>query len=153
MPSLDDALKSIHDLILNRFGATGEAPAGVSVAFEFGTPIPLSAIQGPSDPPAPSPARAAELMSGMSNVVPELRDTFFERGVSTVDNQYELLLKGSQPVDASQLDVFGGIKSEALHKFEEVAQSVEGLHQFHPVTATPSNWYDPAVSENWSHFH
>src|SRR6516225_5374898 len=153
MPSLDDALKSVHDIILNRFGEGGATPSGIAVAFELGTPLPLSALQNPSVPPTPSPARARELMSTLCNFVPNLHDMFCDRGLRTVDGQYELLLRGAQPLNTGELDVFSTIKSEALTKFADVLQSVEGPQQFHPVGPTPVNWYDPNVNDIWSHFH
>jgi hypothetical protein len=154
MPSLDDAIKTIHDMILNRFGEAGQASASAVVAFEFGTPIPVSALQqSPSDPVVLSPARALELISVMANVVPDLRDSFFERGLRTVDGQYDVLLKGAEPTGNTQLDLFAAIKADALRKFDVDLGSVEGPNRFHPCNPTPANWYDPTVNDNWSHFH
>lgn len=152
MPSLDDAINSVHDIILNRFGATANSSSGIAVAFEFGTPINVTELQSSPTSPVLIAARAAELMAGMANVVPRLHDKFFERSQLTVDNQYEVLLKGSQPTNAAGVEAFAAIKADASAKFEEVVQSVEGLHQFHPVGTNPLNWFDPAINENWSHF-
>ena len=146
MASLDDAINSIHQIILNRFGVTPDMSSRIAVAFEFGTPINLAELQSTPDVPTLSPARAGELMAGMANVVPRLHDNFFERGSRTVDNQYEILLKGSQPSGANALSVFAAIKSDASDKFDELVQSLQGLHQFRPVVANPSNWFDPSVS-------
>src|SRR5262249_13556430 len=148
----DDAINSVHDIILNRFGATANSSSGIAVAFEFGTPINLTELQSSPTSPILITARAQELMAGMANVVPRVHDKFFERSQLTIDNEYEVLLKGSQPSNGAAVETFAAIKSDASAKFEEVVQSVEGLHQFHPIGTNPLNWFDPAVDENWSHF-
>lgn len=62
-------------------------------------------------------------------------------------------LKGSEPANASQIEMFSTIKADALRKLDVDLGSVEGPQRFHPSNAIPVNWYETAANENWTHFH
>ncbi len=149
MPTLDDALDAVHDAVLARLGRNDPM---LAFAFEFGTPIPLSALAEPGGGGA-SRARATEFMSTLADTVPDLTSGFFRRSGRTVSGQYQLLAESAQPVPSSAADTFATIKAGALRRLDGMLGSVEGSGTFLPVNATPSNWYDPGVMEGWQHVH
>lgn len=149
MPTLDQVVHSVRDAILARFHATRAASSRTTVAFEFGTPIPVKSFEVPDAPGTYSSVLATEFLSRHANVVPNLQNALFERSLRTVDGQYELLLRGSRPIDESEFDFFGAIKARAIREFEDELGATVGPYRYRPVYGSPVSWYEPQATENW----
>lgn len=150
--SISDVMSALEQLLLEHFESinTGDA-AQPFLAFEFGTPIPDETFRNPADVSRYSPSLALEYLSHRSNAVPSIQDRLFVETTNTVDGLYEILLRGSTPVDAASMELLGAIKRSAGSAFDQVMQAQSGISQpFRPTFADPSNWYDQSVTSNWT---
>ena len=152
MSNLEQVFNALHDVILEHFKVQRGGTAGSAfVAFEFGTPIPDDTFRlNPADTSL-SPELAVEFMSHHANTVPLVQDMLFTRRQTTVDRQYSLLLAGATPVSESGMELLGRVRRDADAEFNQTLGVMAGSERFHPVYATPVNWYDETEIGNWSH--
>jgi hypothetical protein len=150
MPTLDEGLDAVRHAIADRFSAGGRGRPD-AVAFEFGTPVPIQSFAS-AETGDYSASRAIEFLSTAANVVPNLSGDVFERSLRTVDGQYEVLLRGARPLEASDAELFDAIKGRAVAAFERDRGSLIGPHHFHPAYGSPTDWFDPRVESNWTSF-
>jgi hypothetical protein len=150
--SISDVMSALEQLLLEHFKSinTGDA-AEPFLAFEFGTPIPDETFRNPADASKYSPALALQYLSHRANAVPSIQDRLFVETSNTVEGLYEILLRGSTPVDAANMELLGAIKGSAASAFDQVLQDESGLSlQFRPTFCDPANWYDQTVTSNWT---
>ena len=153
MPSsISDVISSLQQLLLEHFKSVNAGDAAQPfLAFEFGTPIPDETFRNPADLTRYSPALALEYLSHRANAVPSVHDGLFVETGNTVDGLYEILLRGSTPVDPANMELLGAIKRGAGPAFDEVIQAESGTsQQFRPTYCDRANWYDQSVTSNWT---
>jgi hypothetical protein len=150
--SISDVMSALEELLLEHFKTIDTGDAGQPfLAFEFGTPIPDETFRNPADVSKYSPALALEYLSHRANAVPSIQDRLFVETTNTVEGAYEILLRGSTPVDAANTELLGAIKRSAAAAFDEVLQAATGTSQrFRPTFCDPANWYDQSVTSNWT---
>jgi hypothetical protein len=149
MSDLQTVYDEFHQAILDRLPVgLGEGGANSSiVAFEIGTPIPEDAFK--LDDGSAHAVLAIEYLANRADTVPKIEEGLFNRSLRTVEGQYELLLKGSRTENAALFELFEQQKSKASFSFGEPTSPILGL-PFREIVASPSNWFDPSVSENWT---
>jgi hypothetical protein len=150
--SISDVMSALEQLLLEHFKSINTGDAAESfLAFEFGTPIPDETFRNPADPSKYSPALALEYLSHRANAVPSIQERLFVETTNTVDGLYEILLRGSTPVDTASMELLGAIKRSAGSAFDQVIRAESGISQeFRPTFCDPVNWYDQSVASNWT---
>lgn len=98
-----------------------------------------------------SPPLAVERLSDIANKAVIVSGGSISRGMATVDGTVSLFLEASAPVNASAMDSLGAAKLNANTNFDVTLGSMDGVanHRFHPVYASPVDWYDSTASANW----
>jgi hypothetical protein len=137
-------MQRVYDLFSALYASKGGSDA--FLAFETGVPFTrdMFTLTGVT-----SPALAIESQSGIANAVLTVQGDFVQRTSRTVEGQTGFLLEGSTAIDADSMALLGAIKNPAKKAFESMIGSFEG-YQYHPVYASPANWYDPTASDNWT---
>jgi hypothetical protein len=137
-------MQKVYDLFSALYASKGVADA--FLAFETGVPFTkdMFTLNGVT-----SPALAIESQSGIANAVLTVQGDFVERTSRTVEGQTGFLLEGSTAIDADSMALLGAIKTPAKKAFESMIGSFQG-YQYHPVYASPANWYDPTANDNWT---
>lgn len=151
--TLGDMMSALQTLIVEHFGAKTTFGVGAPfLAFEMGTPVPDETFHLPRENPDYSPAVALEYMSQQANVAPRIQDGVLFETSNRIDNLFEILLKGSMPVDPSAMELLGAVKLSAQAKFDSVLASVVTpvIDSFRPTHADPINWYDQKEAGNWT---
>jgi len=148
-------MSALEQLLLGHFKSINSGTATQPfLAFEVGTPISDAALRNPADTTKYSPALALEFLSHRANTVPSIEGRLFVETSNTVDGQYEILLRGSTPVNPANMELLGAIKRTALAAFEEVLQAEGGVSEpFHQTHGDPADWYDQANAGNWTSLH
>src|ERR1017187_1295467 len=156
MPStISDVMSALEQLLLAHFKSINSGTATQPfLAFEVGMPISDAALRNPADTTKYSSALALEFLSHRANTVPSIEERLFVETSNTVDGLYEILLRGSNPVNAANMELLGAIKRTALAAFEDVLQAEGGVSEpFHPTHGDPEDWYDQANTGNWTSLH
>ncbi len=132
---------------------TSKATDQAFLSFEaLGIPVSDGMFKlNPSDT-AFSPPLAVERLSDIANKAVMVLGGSITRGMATVDGTVSLFLEASMPVNASAMDSLGAAKQNANANFDVTLGSMDGVpnHRFHPVYASPVDWYDPTASANWT---
>lgn len=150
-----DLMQAVRADLLNAYQPDGTQPQSgdttVFLAFEtIGLPIAPAMFLAHPDDATPSPQLAVEHVSDLCNTVPNAAAATFVRTQRKVDDEYELLLKGSQPSNGIDVTTFGAVKAPALTKFSVRLAALEGLFEYHPTYAFPGDWYDETNERNWT---
>lgn len=140
-------MEKVYDLISGIYSSTtGDASF---LAFDVG--VPLSAGMFKLDPQsAPSPALAVERLSEICNAVLQVEGDSVTRSIRTVDTMAELMLTQAMPVSTDAMTGLGAARNAASQAFDNTVGSLEGAFQFHPVYASPVDWYVPESNGNWT---
>jgi hypothetical protein len=142
-------MERIYDLLSEVYTST--AGSSAFLAFEkMGVPISPGMFKLAPTDTAFSPALAVERVSEIANAVPTVHGDSVERSSRSLDDMVEMLLLQASPLSADQLASFGATRSAASRNFDNTLRSLEGAFQYHPVYATPVDWYDPAAGGNWT---
>lgn len=150
MPSnIADAMQSVRDvfsdLYAQRYGH------GAFLAFEaLGVPVTPSMFRLKPDDPQLSPALGVERLSEIANSVIGFQDDAAHHTGRTVDTMAQLLIEQAAPKDASATESLGGVKRQMRKNFDVTLGSLSSLSPFHPVLASPVDWYDPEQTANWT---
>jgi len=146
-------MQNVYDYFLNLYNSgQSDSNSETFLSFErIGHPVSPEdfKIAGQS---GFSPQLAIEHFSSLANYVPNFASHSFQETDATVEDLYEMVLAGAQPVSASDTDMgfFAKLKALAQRKFdEEKMGALSGPYQFHPCYADPVDWYDPANPTNW----
>jgi hypothetical protein len=120
----------------------------------IGVPVSVEELRLHPDDPGPSPVLAAEWMSMMANEAPDIDGMQLFRTSRTIDGLYQLMLRGAQLAPgaaAGNLSLFESTKANAMRTFDNTELgSAQGIGSYHPVTARPATWADPANTPIWT---
>ncbi len=135
----------VYDLFSGLYASKGNSSA--FLAFEMGVPFTkdMFTLNGVT-----SPAMAIESQSAIVNAVLTVQGEYVQRTTRTVDGQVGFMLLASMPVDANSMATLGAVKSPANEAFKVDAGSLQGEFRYHPVYASPANWYDQGANDNWT---
>lgn len=148
---IEDVMGALRNLILSKFReTTGSDASAALLAFEFGTPFPDDDFRLTPDAADYSPAMAVEVLSRHAQSVGHVQDSLYVSGGLTIENQYEILLKGSTPAATGAIELLGEIKGSADAAFSHTLGSFEGQFPYHPTFATPVTWYQANSQEGWT---
>jgi hypothetical protein len=147
MPTTNDLMQNVYAHFLGAYPGAAAAKE-VVLAFE-----PLGLLPG-IDMTAPGPgAVALEFISSAANVIPDLSDGNFMPTERSVSGVYQILLGGAQPNDPSNTSAFNMLKASAQEAMHNGASgSLLGAYSYYPAFASPSNWYDPTATDNWTSY-
>ena len=150
MPSGTANLKDeVYDLLSGLY--TPAAGGTAFLAFEkLGVPISSGMFKLQPTDTALSPALAVERLSEIANAVLTVDSDSVVRSNRTIDNTVELLLLQAAPVAPDQLQSLGAVRNSANAAFDNTLGSLEGAFRYHPVYASPADWYDPQAAGNWT---
>src|SRR5437016_11991161 len=144
-------MEKVYDLFSGIYAA--EAGDGAFLAFEkLGVPITPGMFKLQSTDTQFSPALAVERLSEIGNAVLQVDGDSVRRSNRTVPAMAEFMLTQSMPVtsDANAMASLGKAKNTASQAFDVTLGSMDGMFRFHPVYASPTNWYDPDANDNWT---
>ena len=146
--STANLMQKIYDLFSGIYATQDSGKA--FLAFELAG-LPLSADMFKLNDVL-SPAMAVERLSvEIADAVMTAQGDKVERLSSTIDAMVEFLLVSSMPVDADGTEELGALKEPASRAFDGKLGSEElGRPPFHPVFATPEDWYVPTANDNWT---
>jgi hypothetical protein len=148
-----DLLQKVYDLFSSVYASTASDQA--FLAFEtLGIPISDGMFKlDPSDPNGALLAPlAVERLSVIANEVPLIKNGSISRAMNTVDGTINLIIQASEPASANALTALGATKLDAGTKFGATLGSMDGVpdHRFHPVYASPTDWYVSSAAANWT---
>ncbi len=148
-----DLLQKVYDLFSSIYASTASDQA--FLAFEtLGIPISDGMFKlDPSDPNGALLAPlAVERLSVIANEVPLIKNGSISRAMNTVDGTISLIIQASEPASANALTALGATKLDAGTKFGATLGSMDGVpdHRFHPVYASPTDWYVSSAAANWT---
>lgn len=131
------------------------AQSGIVLAFEnIGMPISQADFRLNPDEASspPSAAMGVQRTSQYSNFIPLIEASVVQYTDRTLEDQYGIILEGSQPAPNTDAAALGAIKNPAVESFQNAAMNAlaEGVSQFRPVEATPTDWYDVTNTSNWT---
>src|SRR5215469_4612309 len=153
MPDINDLMQNVCDYFVNLYNnSKGQDSGSTFLSYQkIGPPLTSADFQVPGQAGF-SDALATEHFSKVADFVPCLSGGAAKDTMSTVENLYEMLLLGAQPVSttAPDLNFFSELKSAAQKKFDDLKLgSLSGPFQYHPCYADPVDWYNPANDGNW----
>lgn len=146
-----DLMEKVYDLFSGIYAA--EAGDGAFLAFEkLGVPITPGMFKLQSTDTQFSPALAVERLSEIGNAVLQVDGDSVRRSNRTVPAMTELMLTQSMPIspDANAMASLGRARTTAAQAFDVTLGSMDGMFRFHPVYASPTDWYDPSANDNWT---
>ena len=146
-----DLMEKVYDLFSAIYAA--EAGDGAFLAFEkLGVPITPGMFKLQSTDTQFSPALAVERLSEIGNAVLQVDGDSVRRSNRTVPAMTELMLTQSMPIssDANAMASLGRARTTAAQAFDVTLGSMDGMFRFHPVYASPTDWYDPNANDNWT---
>jgi hypothetical protein len=150
-PATTNLLQQVHDYLLQVYSSGRSGTTNQQLAFEpIGVPLSSEMFKVNPTDTALSPEMAIEVLSDLSNVVPEVDNGTFFRGLRTLEAAYEVMLFGSTPLTASDAG-FAHIKSEAQQSFGDTLGSLQPAGSpYRAVHAIPIDWYDTTHEQNWT---
>ena len=141
-------MERIYDLLTEVYAST--AGGSAFLAFEkLGVPISPGMFKLSPTDTALSPALAVEQLSEIANAVFTVQGDSVARTSRSVDDMVEMLLLQAAPLSADQLASFGATRTLANENFDNSLASLQGAFRYHPVYATPIDWYEPDAGGNW----
>jgi hypothetical protein len=144
-------MEKIYDLFSGIYASTASNKA--FLVFEtLGIPISEGMFKlDPSDPAFCQPL-AVERVSEITNKTPSIRGSSIVWGMNTVDGTVSLLLEAATPVNADAMALLGAAKLDAGKRFDSALGSMSGVpgDRYHPVYASPVDWYVPTANANWT---
>ena len=146
-----DLMEKVYDLFSSVYAA--RAGDGAFLAFEkLGVPITQGMFKLQPTDTTFSAALAVERLSEIGNAVLEVDGDSVRRSNRTVPAMTELMLTQSMPVtsDANAMASLGKAKNTASQAFDVTLGSMDGMFRFHPIYASPVDWYDPTAIDNWT---
>jgi hypothetical protein len=154
--SADDLLGNVHDYFLNLFNTPGSSGQNAVLCFDPGgvTVSPTDFKIAPSDATY-SAAKAIEEVTHLSDILPSsIADGIFNRTQRSIELLAGMIIAGATPTSADDLATIGAAKTEvsAVYDNNELRTFV-GDFSYRPASATPVDWYDPSVADNWATYH
>ena len=146
-----DLMEKVYDLFSSIYAA--EAGDTAFLAFEkLGVPITPGMFKLQPTDTQFSSALGVERLSEIGNAVLQVDGDSVRRSNRTVPAMTELMLTQSMPIssDANAMASLGRARTTAAQAFDVTLGSMDGMFRFHPVYASPTNWYDPGANDNWT---
>lgn len=154
--SADDLLGNVHDYFLNLFNTTGSSGQDAVLCFDPGgvTVSPTDFKIQPSDP-AYSAAKAIEAVTHLSDILPSsIADGVFRRTQRSIELLAGMIINGATPTSADNLATIGAAKTQVRAVYDDnELRTFVGNFSYRPTSATPVDWYDPSVADNWAAYH
>lgn len=141
----------VYDLLASTYAASQTDQA--FLAFEaLGMPISDGMFKLSPTDKVFSPALAVERQAEIANRIPLIHDSSLNWGLASVDGTINMLLEASEATSAAGMPALGAAKLQAHAKFDTTLGSSSGVpgERYHPVYATPVDWYDASVAANWT---
>ena len=146
--STTDLMQKIYDVFASAYAARGKGTA--FLAFEkLGVPLTDNMFKLQETDPSPSPALACERLTEIAIRVIEADADSVIRTSRNVDAMAELLLTEAMPLAPERMAMLGAARDSAKKDFDLELGSLDGLSRFHPVKASPPDWYVSANTANW----
>jgi len=146
--STTDLMQKIYDVFSSAYAAHGNGAA--FLAFEkLGVPLTDNMFKLQDTDPSPSPALACERLTEIAIRVIEAEGDAVIRTSRNVDAMAELMLTEAMPLSPEQMAMLGAAKDSAKKDFDLELGSLDGLSRFHPVKASPPDWFVSTNSANW----
>jgi hypothetical protein len=146
--TMTDLMQHISDLFTGIYAAAGGS--GPSLAFEkLGVPVPEAMFKLAETDSTLSPALAIERLSAIAAAVLERQGDSLYRSSRTVEAVTALMLQQAMPSSSEAMTALGSARSADAQRFEVTRGSLDGVFQFHPVYATPTDWYEPTAA-SWT---
>jgi hypothetical protein len=100
------------------------------------------------------PPLGVEWLSGLANKAIVFQNGAVQHSSLTVDGLIGLMLNASMPDSTDAMVPLGAAKLAAGNKFDITLDSLSGIpnDSFHPVLASPVNWYEPNQAGNWKSY-
>src|SRR5882724_6749526 len=144
-------MQKVYDLFSGIYAA--KAGDGAFLEFEkLGVPITPGMFKLQPTDTQFSPALAVERLPEIGNAVLDVDGDNVRRSNRTVPAMTELMLTQSMPIssDANAMASLGRARTTAAQAFDVTLGSMDGMFRFHPVYASPTDWYDPGANDNWT---
>jgi hypothetical protein len=142
-------MERLYDLLTEVYAST--AGDSAFLAFEkLGVPISPGMFKLAPGDTTLSPPLAVERLSEIANAVLTVQGDSVERSSRSIDDMVEMLLLQAMPLRSDQLASFGATKDAASKNFDDAQAALSGPFQYHPVYASPVDWYDPSAGGNWT---
>jgi len=146
--STTDLMQKIYNVFSSAYAARVNGTA--FLAFEkLGVPLTDNMFKLQEADPASSPALACERLTEIAIRVIEADGDSVIRTSRNVDAMAELMLTEAMPLAPEQMALLGAAKAEAKKTFDLELGSLDGLSHYHPVKASPADWYVATNSANW----
>jgi hypothetical protein len=148
---IDDMMQPVYSMLLSGYQSQTGSLSAV-LAFEpIGIPLSDSMFALPGAT-APSGEMAIEQVSELANFLPGIANGMIEMSDRTVDGFYAALL-GAQPGAGTDAGSFAAGLAAAKQSFDLTLNTYElPNYPYHPIFATPPDWYDASNSQNWSQY-
>lgn len=147
MATSDDLIQDVYANFLSAY-TRGTGAGNTIISFE------AIGLSPGLDPAAPgSKATALEYISIEADWLPALTGSTYERTMRTISVSYADMVNTALPVTETGAATFNALKAgavESLHNFDLGSQN--GPSTFKPAYAAPANWYDPALTTDWSSY-
>jgi hypothetical protein len=145
-PDPSNPLQQVYDFFKHLYPAS--SPESFFAFEQLGFPIDPADFQidGAACPPL-----GIEWLSGLANKAFVFQNSMVQHSSLTVDGLVGLMLNASMPNSTDDMPTLGATKLAAGSKFDITLQSLSGIanDDFHPVVASPINWYQPDQAGNW----
>jgi hypothetical protein len=150
--STADLMGRVYDLFTSLYPSSG---AGIPfLAFEkLGVPISPDMFRLHEDDTASSPALAVERLSEIANTAVQVVGDAVLRSAFHIDAMVELLVGQAMPSSADMAGSLGAARVAATPALSITSGSLVSdspFARFHPVYASPVDWYDPGAIANWT---
>jgi hypothetical protein len=146
--STTDLMQKIYEVFASAYAARANGSA--FLAFEkLGVPLTDGMFKLNETDAAESPALARERLSEIAIRVIEADANSVVRTSRNVDAMTELLLTEAMPLTPAQMAPLGDTRTAAHKNFDQTLGSLDGLSTFHPINASPVDWYASGNAANW----
>lgn len=158
---ISNLMQNIYDFFIDVYSnLEGARPGQAFLSFEkFGITVSPNDFRLRSLDPQFSLAKAVEVTSSIADAIPQINADNFIRTGKSIEEFYQVMLAAAEflatpsaagVATTESLALFAQLKRRALEEFDNTLRgSMDGATKFHPVTATPSDWFDESNESNW----
>ncbi len=146
-----DLMGKIYDFFSSIYAASSTDKA--FLAFEpLGIPITDAMFKMDQSDTTLSAPLAVERLSEIANRVLIVQNNQISHAMNTVDGTVNLMATASSPATAEDMASLGAAKTEARTKYGIEIGSMSGIpdDSFHPVMASPVDWYVSTATADWT---
>lgn len=158
---ISNLMQNVYDFFIDVYSnLEGTRPGQAFLSFEkFGITVSPNDFRLRSSEPQFSLAKAVEVTSSITDALPQISAENFIRTGKSIEEFYQVMLAAAEflatptAADVATTEAvaqFAQLKRRALEEFDNTLRgSMDGATQFHPVSATPSDWFDESNEGNW----